>query len=228
MSANHVPKIPVKKWLNEFLSNKEYRETTTLCAIMNSYGSDKGNGRHNYTTLYSKLFSPWKDKNINLFELGIGTNFLDIPFNMGIDGKPGASLFSWALFFPKGHIFGADIDKRILFNDKSIKTYYCDQRDVTSIQNLFSNDDLKNTNFDIIIDDGLHAYEANLNFLLNSFHKLKKNGIYIVEDLDASSRVSFIQILPKLKKSLKLYYIEVIMIPSNLNRFDNALLIIQK
>lgn len=228
MSTNPLPKIPVKKCVDEFLSDKEYKQATTLCAIMNSYGSDKGEGRHNYTTLYSKLFDPWKNEEINLFELGIGTNFADIPFNMGIEGKPGASLLGWALFFPRGHIFGADIDKRVLFNDSHIQTYYCDQRDAVSIQNLFLHNDLKNRGFDIMIDDGLHEFDANLNFLLNSIYKLKKNGIYIIEDLDASSRLSFIQMLPKLKKKLNVQYIEVIMIPFSLNRFDNALLIIQK
>jgi hypothetical protein len=43
--------------------------------------------------------------------------------------------------------------------------------------------DIKIENFDIIIDDGLHTAEANINLFLNSFHKLKKNGIYIIEDV---------------------------------------------
>lgn len=38
-------------------------------------------------------------------------------------------------------------------------------------------------NFDIIIDDGLHTTDANVNLFLNSFNKLKKNGIYIIEDV---------------------------------------------
>ena len=71
---------------------------------MTSFGSDKGNERHNYTTLYSKLFSPWKNADINLFKTGIGTNQTDIPFNMGEKGKPGASLYGWSLFFPKVNI----------------------------------------------------------------------------------------------------------------------------
>lgn len=223
-----LSKIPVKKWVDEFLSKKEYNTPTTLCAIMSSFGSDKGDGRHNFTTLYSKLFSPWKNKNITLFELGVGTNFTDTLFNMGPEGKPGASHYGWSLFFPHAQIYGADIDKRILFNEQNIKTYYCDQCDAKSIQDLFSNDDLKDISFDIIVEDGLHEFNANLNFLLNSIHKLTKGGIYIAEDLNAASRVAFIKILPKLKKSLELEYIEVIMIPSKLNRYDNALLIIQK
>jgi hypothetical protein len=223
-----LPLISVKKLVNQYLSNKEYNCSTTLCAIMTSFGSDKGDERHNYTTLYSKLFNLWKDERISLFELGIGTNFSDIPSNMGLEGKPGASLYGWSLFFPQGMIYGADIDKRILFQDHQIKTYYCDQCDSQSIQSMFLNNDLKDIVFDIIIEDGLHEFEPQLNFLKNSIHKLKKRGIYITEDLTASSRTDFIKLVPELKKNLDLSYIEVINIPSKLNRFDNSLLVIQR
>ncbi len=224
----HLPKIPVKALVEQFLSQKEYQVPTTLCAIMTSFGSDKGDERHNYTTLYSKLFSPWKNEKVNLFELGIGTNFTDIPFNMGAEGKPGASLYGWSLFFPQGQIYGADIDRRILFNEPPIKTYYCDQTDKTSIQELFLQNDLNDIRFHIMIDDGFHEFNANLNFLLNSFSKLEKGGIYIIEDLDPTSRVAFSKILPEIRKSLSPQYIEMIEIPWSYNRFDNSLLIIQK
>jgi hypothetical protein len=41
-------------------------------------------------------------------------------------GKPGASLYVWRDFFPNAYIFGADIDKEVLFNDKRITTGYID------------------------------------------------------------------------------------------------------
>lgn len=220
--------IPVKEWIEEYFSKKEYLIPTTLCAIMTSYGSDKGEGRHNYTTLYSKLFSPWKNEKIYVFELGIGTNNEEILSNMGAEGKPGASLYGWSLFFPEAQIYGADIDKRILFEDTNIQTFYCDQMNKKSIQELFQNESLKDIYFDIMIEDGLHTFEANLNFLLSSIHKLKKGGFFIVEDLSAAARVAFINHIPALKKNLDLTYLEVLLIPSKYNRFDNALLLIQK
>lgn len=223
-----LPPIPVKKWIDEYFSEQDFKTSTTLCAIMTSFGSDKGDGRHNYTTLYSKLFSPWRNEKICLFELGIGTNFTDIPSNMGAAGTPGASLFGWSLYFPNAQIFGADIDRRILFNEKNIHTYYCDQREEKSIHALFSNEDLKDLKFDIIIDDGLHEFEASLNFLKPSIQKLKKGGIYITEDLDPSSRAAFAKILPALREFLSVEFIDTLNIPYPLNRFDNSLLIIQK
>lgn len=224
----YLPQIQVKKSVDEFFADKGYKHPTTLCAIMSSFGSDKGDGRHNYTTLYSRLFLPWKNQKIRLFELGIGTNSLDVPSNMGLEGKPGASLYGWSLYFPHADIYGADIDKKILFNDQKIKTFYCDQCNETSIHELFSQTELKDLEFDIMIDDGLHQYEANLHFLTHSMHKLRKGGLYFIEDLDAASRMAFIDRLPELRNTFDLTYIEVIIIPYNMNRFDNSLLVIQK
>ena len=43
-------------------------------------------------------------------------------------------------YFPNANIFGADIDKNILFNDQNrIKTFYVDQLDRKSVENLWEN-----------------------------------------------------------------------------------------
>jgi len=214
--------------IEEYMENQEYLYSTPLCDIMTSYGSDKGSGTHNYTTLYSKLLDQWKNTDIKIFELGLGTNFLDVPSNMGINGKPGASHFGWATYFPKAHVYGADIDRRILFQTERIKTYYCDQRSETSIKKMFSDNNLKDLNFDVIVDDGLHIFKANYTFLLGSIAKLKKGGIYIIEDLNNDTRSSFQAILPKLKRKFALTYIKIIDVPHKTNGNDNRLLIIQK
>lgn len=129
---------------------------TDLCKIMTDFGSDKGRGHHNYTIYYDKLFNGIKEENLNIFELGLGTNYLDVPSSMGSDGIPGASLRGWKKYFPNSKVFGADIDKRILFEEDRIKTFYCDQTNVRSIQKMWNSELLKDLYFDIIIDDGLH------------------------------------------------------------------------
>lgn len=156
---------------------------TELCDIMNKFGSDKGNHvHHNYTTLYDNLFSKMRGEKIRIFELGLGTNNPLIPSNMGVNGKPGASLRGWAEYFPQGQIFGADIDRDILFSEDRIETYYCDQRDSSSIKLMWSFPSLSGE-FDIIIEDGLHECYANVIFFENSIYKLKKGGYYIIEDV---------------------------------------------
>ena len=101
---------------------------------------------------------------------------------MGIDGRPGASLYGWNEFFINSKIYGADIDSDILFNTDNIKTFYCDQTKPDIIKNMWNNNLLDGL-FDIIIDDGLHTFYANECFFENSIHKLNKNGYYIIEDI---------------------------------------------
>jgi hypothetical protein len=171
---------------------------TELCRIMRRYGSDKGLGRHNYTTVYHALFEPWKAKNVRLLELGLGTNNPDLVSSMGESGKPGASLRGWAEFFSSGTVFGADIDRQILFSEDRIKTYYCDQLDHASIEAMWANQALAG-DFDIVIEDGLHTFPANIAFLEGSLLKVGKGGYYVVEDIAGAE-------LPRWRELLRRQY----------------------
>lgn len=153
---------------------------TELCDIMAAHRSDKGSG-HNYSLLYHFLFRHRRSEVTDLFELGIGTNFVDVPSSMGRHGTPGASLRAWRDYFPHAQIVGADVDQRIMFSDDRIATYYVDQRSKEAIDALWENFPARS--FDIMIDDGLHEFEANAIFLKNSLHKLRQNGFYIIEDI---------------------------------------------
>lgn len=153
-----------------------------LCDIMNKYNSDKGYGRHYYTTVYHSVFSPHRNKPLNIFELGLGTNNPSLPSSMGINGSPGASLRGWREYFPAANIYGADIDTDILFAEDRIKTYYVNQLDQATIESMW-NTHLNDMLFDIIIDDGLHTLEGNVCFLKNSINKLSPTGVYIIEDV---------------------------------------------
>jgi glycosyltransferase involved in cell wall biosynthesis len=153
---------------------------TELCEIMTRHRSDKGSW-HNYTLLYHFLFGDKRSQIRNVFEVGIGTNFEDMASSMGKGGTPGASLRGWREYFPHAQIVGADIDKRILFSDARIATYYVDQKSKADIDALWNSLDSKS--FDILIDDGLHTFEANSTFMQNSFHKLSIDGYYIIEDI---------------------------------------------
>lgn len=211
-----------------FFEEKLYLNVTDLCQIMKKHGSDKSLGKHNFTTFYSFIFDGLKDQPLKVFELGLGTNNIYMPSSMGPNGKPGASVRGWSEYFshPETQIFGADIDRDILFNERNIKTYYCDQTNPAVIQKMWdeTNVDL----FDIIVEDGLHTYEANKTFLANSFHKLKKGGVYIVEDLIPRSVELFRRELIEYKNLLNLSHIEIINIPNEINSYDNSILYIVK
>jgi hypothetical protein len=157
---------------------------TKMCRVMSKYGSDKGRV-HNYTTVYSALFKERGDQPLRILELGMGTNNPDVLSNMGMFGAPGASLFGWRELFPKSLVYGADIDRRILFQKDRIKTFYCNQLDQTSIRGLWSHPELQG-GADVIIEDGLHTLEANISFLEGSLQHLRPGGTYITEDIASS------------------------------------------
>ena len=206
---------------------------TPLCEIMGRCKSDKGHlnineSWHNYTTFYYSIFKELQFKKLRIFELGLGTNNTSIPSNMGADGKPGASVYGWKEFFPNSEIFGADIDKNILFNNvERIQTFYCDQTCPDSINKLWSELPLEE-NFDIIIEDGLHTLKANICFFENSIQKLKPNGYYIIEDIHYSNEK---KITNKIKEWSAIYkdcVFNYIKLKSNRNHYDNNLIVIHK
>jgi SAM-dependent methyltransferase len=155
---------------------------TSMCRTMTKYGSDKGRFCHNYTTIYSELFCRVRDRPLRIFELGLGSNNAAFAFNMGVTGKPGASLRGWRELFPRALVFGADIDRDILFEEDRIQTFYCDQLDSAAIKDLWSQPALLQP-MDIIIDDGLHTLEANVSFLNESLAHLAPAGVYVIEDI---------------------------------------------
>lgn len=164
-----------------------YNYLSELCDI---YGSDKGSLKneghcyywmpHTYTDYYHSLFGHCRNHISNVFECGIGTNNTEIPSNMGKDGRPGASLRVWRDYFPNARIFGADIDKEILFEEDRIITFHMDQTDEESIKQGFSH---YNVLFDLMIDDGLHSFESATCLFKNTVDKLSDTGIYIIEDV---------------------------------------------
>ena len=146
---------------------------------------------------------------------------------MGIHGKPGASLYGWKEFFVNSKIFGADIDKDVLFNTDNIHTFFCDQTNPDIIKNMWENLLLKD-NFDIIIDDGLHTFNANVCFFENSIHKLNPGGYYIIEDIRFVEKYLFeSKIVEWQQKYINLKF-ELICIPSKINNIDNNILVIFK
>jgi SAM-dependent methyltransferase len=203
--------------------------STKLCKIMGDYGSDKGHEyinecKHNYTLLYSSLFEGLCQKKLRVFELGLGTNNPHLPSSMGVNGKPGASLRGWATYFPNAKVYGADIDRDILFEEDRIKTYYCNQLVPAEIKAMWSEKELWEP-FDIIIEDGLHEFEANVCFFENSIHKLKRGGYYIIEDLTKN-------VLYKWQEKIKEWEViypeitfKLVMLPNKNNDWDNNLLV---
>lgn len=206
---------------------KNLKNSKTLSECMSFYNSDKSSNHHNYTTVYERLFFNLRPKKLNIFELGLGTNNPNIPSSMGVNGTPGASLRGWKEYFKNSNVYGGDIDKDILFTEPNIETFFVDQTDPQSITSLWNNDKLKHIDFDIIIDDGLHEFQANVCFLTNSFCKLKTGGIFIIEDIFATDVDRFQKKLDFLSKELEFTF-EIKHIMNQYNQTDNIIAILYK
>jgi SAM-dependent methyltransferase len=169
--------------IETFSNSKESRDTAiNLKILFDKYGSDKAT-RHNYHHLYAHILVN-QGKISNLLELGIGTNNKTVVSNMGIYGSPGASLRAFRDFLPNSKIYGADIDKEILFQEKNIKTFFVDQTDIESFVTL---SEKINFQFDLIIDDGLHSPNANIATLIFANKMLRPGGWFVVEDVNPAA-----------------------------------------
>lgn len=199
---------------------------TAMCRVMTTHGSDKGRDRHNYTTIYSVLFRKLRDQPLLIFELGLGTNNPELPSNMGVNGRPGASLRGWRELFPHALVYGADIDRDILFEEDRIKTFYCDQLDSVAIRDLWSQRVLQD-GMDIIIDDGLHTFESNTSFLDRSLERLRPGGFYVIEDINEKAIRKWQNRLQTVySKRFPNHEFALVMLPNAFNDYDNNLLII--
>lgn len=174
-----------------FRTHYNVRKDSVLTALCEEFGTDKGSfsmtGRpfawppHTYADVYERTFGHCREYVRHVFECGLGTNNPGLASSMGESGRPGASLRMWRSYFPNAQIVGADIDGDILFTEDRIRTFQCDQTDPASVARLW--DQVGDVQFDLMIDDGLHASQAAVTMLEASLPRLKPGGIYVIEDV---------------------------------------------
>ena len=119
-----------------------------------------------FLEIYSNYFKDYKDKEINILEIGI---------------DKGESLKIWRKYFTSAKICGIDIID-IKFQIEGVDLIRANQTDEKTLKEICD----KYNGFDIIIDDGGHYSKQiiiSLNFL---FDYLKDDGLYIIEDLQTS------------------------------------------
>lgn len=162
----------IENFENQYSNNENYKK---LKCLFDKYGSDKANS--NLAYIYIHIFNNFEIN--SLFEIGLGTNNIKVRSNMGLDGKPGASLRAFRDYL-NIRVYGADVDKEILFEEENINTFFIDQMDINTIN------DIKKVipKCDLIIDDGLHQPDANLNVIYNLLDHLNVNGILVIEDIE--------------------------------------------
>jgi len=127
--------------------------------------------RHGYTHFYDQLFTPIRDKELLILEIGV---------------SGGGSLNLWYNYFPNATIIGLDINDESYLNNDRCKVYQLDQSDDNQLENFVQQCIYSGYEFDIIIDDGSHHMRDQQKTLAYLFPLLKSKGIYIIEDLHTS------------------------------------------
>ena len=177
--------------------------TAQLKALLDEHHSDKATP-HLYHPVYAAILmrAARRHAHVRTLEIGMGTNNTELPSTMGTmthAGKwvtrPGASLRAFRDFLPRtARVHGADIDTKILFDEERIWTTKVDQLDPSSygaMQREFVKRAGAATDgraaaryeYDLIIDDGLHSFVANLNSLLYAWAHLRPGGFFVSEDI---------------------------------------------
>ncbi len=176
-TAGH-PELPVMN-CREFSRDAESGEAAQkLQQLFNTHGSDKSS-LHDYHWLYGSILSNPESVR-SILEIGLGSNNESVACNMGSGGRPGASIRAFRDFCEGAVIYGADIDRSILFTEDRIKTFEVDQTSSESFDRLL---EMLPNNFDLVIDDGLHAPDANILTLSYGLKLIKSGGWVVIEDI---------------------------------------------
>jgi demethylmacrocin O-methyltransferase len=168
LPSNQTNKI-IKIWWR-FLSIFYRNDLTKLGAI---HGTDK-TGFHFYTPHYVTHLKRFKNKKINLLEIGVGG-----------DENPclgGHSLRMWKAYFSHGKIFGLDIYDKKPLEEERIKIFKGSQVDKEFLEHVAN----EIGSIDVIVDDGSHINWHVIETFKLLFPKLKDGGIYVVEDVQTS------------------------------------------
>ena len=144
---------------------------------------------HGYAKIYETVFTNFKEKNINILELG------------SFYGNAAAALF---FYFDKASIFSADINPDMFkYKSNRITNFFIDSSSEKSLKNdLLS----KKNNFDIIIEDASHMLKDQIISLFILFPLVNSGGYFIVEELDfpeTREDMRIDQTKPDLKKILQ-------------------------
>ena len=142
---------------------KDYRD---LDSIGHKFRTDKNSGFHNYLNKYDFFLNKFRDKEMNVLELGV---------------YKGASIAMWEEYFPKATIYGVDINeecgayggdrKKILIEDLSHESRIKKLADIAP---------------EIVIDDASHLWSHQIKALYGLLPCLPSGGVYILEDLETS------------------------------------------
>lgn len=189
----------------EILSLIEEINNTGLC------GTDKGS-LHTYTGMYEEILSQYKNKDCTLLEIGIQT---------------GGSALLWSKYLPNAIFTFSDIDpvNPGVLEMIDINRYVFIQADAYSEHGLNMIRNSRPNGFDIIIDDGPHTLQSQIECIRKYLPIVKKGGYLIIEDVQ---HISWCDIL---RNEVPIEYRDNIEISDTVSfkgRYDDIVFIVKK
>jgi SAM-dependent methyltransferase len=147
------------------------------CTDKSPYGNiDLPIHRHPYTGVYSTLFSPLKNREIEFAEIGVAG---------------GSSVILWWNYFTKASFSFFDRDQNFLNNVEKMefpsRSPYLGLMDVSVDGDVRESLFKTGKQFDVIIDDSSHVYEHQVRIVKEAFPFVKSGGYLIVEDVYRST-----------------------------------------
>ena len=144
---------------------------------------------HGYAKIYENLFKPKKSEKLKILEIG------------SFYGNASAALF---FYFKNSLIYSADINPDMYkYKGSRLKNFFADTSSRGSINENILKKDIE---FDIVIEDASHMLKDQIISLFMIFPKIKKGGIFIVEEIDFPEKredMRIDQVKPDLKTILK-------------------------
>ena len=122
---------------------------------------------HGYAKIYEKYLKEYKEKNLNIIELG------------SFYGNASAAFY---FYFKNSQIYSADINPDMyLYRSKRLINFFTDTSSRSSIERNILKKDIQ---FDLIIEDASHMLKDQIISLFILFKNLKSGGFFIVEEID--------------------------------------------
>lgn len=150
----------------------------TLNDLAIKHGTDKHSGHHDYCRHYDKHFAHLRDKQIKIYEFGVG--------GYEFPDRGGGGLRMWDEYFnhPKTKIIGIDIHDKsgLKFDPRRVEILKGSQNDGDFLLRMFGYMGTP----DIIIDDASHMNNLTIETFKHCFPWLKSGGIYVIEDIESS------------------------------------------
>lgn len=164
---------------------------------------------HSYIDVYEEILKPYRGK-ATILEIGLFS---------------GQSLRMWEQYFDEGTVYGIDCSELPCGGLQDLRPMIAEGTHNIIIMDGTSKEDIeknfKGVKFDVIIDDGSHNIEHQLESYKHLKSHIAKGGTYIIEDIQdiEANKELFLNIDPKKN-------IEILDRRKIKNRYDDVLVII--